>query len=87
MTITEYINGKVVYDKYGGQQIWIQEPDGGCQLLADVRGWGHIQNLFSKGNTIDIEKAAKFQDEIGRFIADAINEKISRLKSPATDGQ
>lgn len=85
MEITKLINGKVSYDQYGGQQIWIMpnnESNGGCQLLADVRAWGRIQNMFkdNKGN-MDLEAAAKFQDEVGLFIAEAINEKLERLSN------
>lgn len=84
MKITELINGKVTYDKFGGQYFWIQQPDGGSQMLAEMRGWGHIQNMFKKkgknsGEYIDDEEAGKFQDEVGDFIADAINEKINNL--------
>lgn len=77
--ITDFINGKVTYDKYGGQYFWINEPDGGCQMLGEIRGWGRIQNMFpitKEGQ----EAAEKFQDEIGDFVAEAINEKIERLK-------
>ncbi len=52
------------------------------QLIGQIRGWGAIQNLFkdSKG-AIDMKAAADFQDEIGNFIADAINEKLQTLKN------
>lgn len=46
MKITDLINGKVEYDKFGGQYFWIKEPKGGSQMLAEMRGWGHIQNMF-----------------------------------------
>ena len=42
-------------------------------MVADVRGWGRLQNEFKTQ-----EEAAKFQDEVGKFIADAIREKIQR---------
>lgn len=49
--------------------------------LADVRGFGAINKLFS-----DDEKAIQFHDEIGAFIADAINEKIERdSEKPESD--
>ncbi len=73
MKITDFINGKVTYDKEG-QYFWINTPECGLQMLAELRGWGHIQNMF-KGQTSQRE-AAKFQDEIGEFIAQAINEQI-----------
>ena len=44
-------------------------------MVADVRGWGRIQNEFNTE-----EEAAIFQDNVGRFIVEAIREKIERLK-------
>lgn len=80
------INGKVTYDKFGGQYFWINDPDGGSQMLAEMRGWGHIQNMFKRPNSsIDLNAAAKFQDLVGDFIAEAINEKVQSLSSPPSD--
>jgi hypothetical protein len=74
--VTDFITGKVTYDEFGGQYFWISNPkNNGQQMLGELRGWGHIQNMFK-----DQADAANFQDEIGRFVADAINEKIERLK-------
>lgn len=74
--ITDFINGKIIYDKEG-QDLWIKNKGGGIQRLADLRGWGAIQNLFKmKNGLIDLEAATKFQDEIGEWIATALNEKI-----------
>jgi len=75
MTPAEYIK-KAKYDEYGSK-IWSQDGQE-LQMLADVRGWGHIQNLFKENGQINEAKAAKFQDSIGQFIVDAINEKIER---------
>ena len=73
--LTAYINGKVTYDDEG-QYLWINSPDG-LQMLGEVRGWGHIQNMEEfKG---DLKLACKFQDRVGQFVADAINEKIAAL--------
>ena len=74
--------GKAEYDKYGSGYIWGLR-DNEMQMLADlqVRGWGAIQNMFDVG-----EDAEKFQDEIGNFIADAINEKIERESQQPTEG-
>ena len=79
MKIKDLINGKVTYDKFGGQYFWINDPKGGSQMLAEMRGWGHIQNMFKdkKGN-IDMDAAGKYQDEVGDWIAEAINEKLER---------
>jgi hypothetical protein len=51
----------------------------GLQRIVDLRGWGAIQNLFlNKDGTIDTDSAAKFQDELGEWIVDAINEKMQK---------
>ena len=48
--------------------------------IADIRGWGHIQYLFNNPDgTQDLPKAAAFQDSVGHFIAEAINEKLKRI--------
>lgn len=78
MEVKEFIGEKVVYDELG-QVIWGVDSDGGHQRIADIRGWGAIQNLFkTKDGLIDEDKAAIFQDELGKWIADAINEKLQR---------
>lgn len=71
MKVLDFINAKVTYDPYGGQYFWINFEKG-AQMLAEMRGYGAIQNL--KG----VDNPDKFQDEIGRWIADAINEKRER---------
>ena len=71
MTIKQWLSN-VYYDEWG-THIWNKEKDGGSQLVADVRGWGRIQNEFKTQ-----EEAAKFQDEVGEFIVQAIREKIER---------
>lgn len=79
-TIKTFINGKVTYDKEG-QYFFINTPSGHQQMIAELRGWGHIQHMFEnkKGSHIDVKKAEAFQDEIGQFVADAINEKIKSI--------
>jgi len=75
MTIEKWLSN-VYYDEYG-THIWNKEnSDGGSQLVADIRGWGRLQNEFKTE-----EEAAKFQDEIGEFIAQAIREKLARSSS------
>jgi hypothetical protein len=71
MNIKQWLSN-VYYDEYG-THIWNREDDGGSQLVADVRGWGRIQNEFKT----EIE-AALFQDKVGKFITEAIIEKIKR---------
>lgn len=80
MEITDLINGKVEYDKFGGQYFWIKKPEGGSQMLAEMRGWGYIQNMFPF-TEFGQKQAANYQDEIGEFIAEAINELLKRYKS------
>lgn len=73
MTIKQWLSN-VYYDEWG-THIWNKvDADGGSQLVADVRGWGIIQNEFKTE-----EEAAQFQDEVGRFIVEAIREKIEKL--------
>ena len=72
--IKDFITGKVTYDEYG-QYLWINEPGGGSQMLAECRGHGRIQGMFKDGTS---EDANKFQDKVGEFIAEAINEKMER---------
>lgn len=74
MNIEKWLSD-VYYDEWG-THIWNRETsDGGSQLVADIRGWGRIQNEYKT-----YEEASKFQDEVGRFIVEAIREKIERLK-------
>jgi hypothetical protein len=48
-------------------------------MLAEMRGWGHIQNMFrNEKDKIDVDAAAKFQDELGQWVAEAINEKMEK---------
>jgi hypothetical protein len=77
MTIQEWLKD-VYYDEYG-QYLWSkQSSDGGSQLIGEVRGWGAIQNL-------PITSPDKFQDEVGKFIAEAINEKVQRLNNKTNE--
>jgi len=62
--------GTAKYDPMG-QYIWGVDEKGNYQKIADVRGWGAIQHMFANN-----EEAAKFQDDLGQFITDAINNKI-----------
>lgn len=80
MTVTDFIGVKTTYDDEC-QIIWGVDKDGGLQNIADLRGWGAIQNLFvNKDKTIDQNAAASFQDELGKWIVEAINEKLERDK-------
>ena len=82
--------GVAKYDEWGGGYVWGVDERNSHQMLAQVngppeeevkvnevlsiRGWGAIQHMFESK-----DDAAEFQDELGRFIAEAINEKIARL--------
>ena len=69
--------GKAEFDKHGSGYIWGIDPsNNGMQMIVQVRGWGAIQNMFD-----NIKEAEKFQDDLGQFISDAINEKIEREKT------
>ena len=72
MTLKEWLKD-VYYDQWG-QFLWSrQDEDVGSQMVGEIRGWGALQNEFET----EIE-AGVFQDEVGKFIASAINEKIKR---------
>lgn len=80
--IVSFIGTSAKLDEYGAGYIWGTQPDGSLQMIAGVRGYGAIQNLFvdtAHGGKVDIDKANAFQDAMGRFIAEAITEKIQRL--------
>jgi len=63
----------IYYDKFG-QYFWSQKgQDGGSEMVAQLRGWGAIQQQFGTH-----KECAEFQDQVGKFIADAINEKVQR---------
>ena len=72
MTLKEWL--KDVYYAPFGQYLWSrQDEDGGSQMVGEIRGWGALQNEFKTE-----EEASAFQDEVGEFIAAAINEKVQR---------
>ncbi len=78
-TIKDFLNGKVKFDEFTGGYFWLEYENKEIQMIAEIRGYGAIQNLFIQPDkTVDFNKADAFQDELGKFIADAINEKIER---------
>jgi hypothetical protein len=77
MKIIDFIDGKVTYDNYG-QYFWVNDANEGQQMLAELRGWGRIQNMFKDKGKYDLDAAEKFQDELGEWVASAINEKLER---------
>lgn len=79
--IRDFIEGKVIYDKES-QYVLISTKNEGLKMLAQLRGWREILKFFTikdeEGSMIKLDKACEFQDQLGQFIADAINEKIAR---------
>ena len=73
MTIEQFIGRKARYD-YNGQMILGIDLEGNEYLLLDVRGWGRIHTNSG------ISEPEKFQDDLGEWIADAINQKLSAPK-------
>ena len=71
MKIKDFIGEEVRYDEHG-QIIFGVHGDYETRLV-DVRGWGAIQQL-----DMSYEKQEAFQDELGQFVADAINEKLAK---------
>lgn len=73
--------GKAVKYDDAGQKIWAVQDNGHHQMVADVRGWGAIQNLLMESSgKIDFDKAAEFQKLMGEFVTEAIREKIHKEK-------
>lgn len=85
--IKKFIGDKVYYDEWGGGYIWgvvgnreevqmiaqIEDVEEGNAVVC-IRGWGAIQNLKNLPCSPE-----KFQDYLGQFIAEAINEKMEKL--------
>lgn len=65
--------GKANYTGDLGTYIWGNNEAGKTELIAIIEGYREIQNICTT-----ISEANEFQDEMGRFIAEAINEKIQR---------
>ena len=72
----EFIGEKAQYDN-SATKIWAVSKNGGMQMLLDLRGWGAIQNLFPMTKEGQ-QQAADFQDELGEWIVDAINQKLKQ---------
>jgi hypothetical protein len=83
--IKSFIGDNVYYDEHGGGYIWGVKKDKEVQMIAQVedveegnpvvsiRGWGAIQNLKNLPCSPE-----QFQDYLGEFIVEAINEKLER---------
>jgi hypothetical protein len=68
--------GKANYTGDLGTYIWSNNEAEKTELIAIIEGYREIQNICTT-----ISEANEFQDEMGRFIAEAINEKIQRESS------
>jgi hypothetical protein len=82
--------GFAKYDEWGGGYIWGFDDDMSAQMIGQInqpeeikvneilsiRGWGAIQHMFPT-----IKDAEEFQDELGKFIAEAINDKLKQLEN------
>ena len=76
--IRKFLGATVSYDNNG--QYFFAHIDDTIQMVAELRGWGAIQHLFAEH-----KEAAEFQDELGEWIADAINQKIQSTQSDAVE--
>ncbi len=92
--LKQFIGNSVKYDEWGGGYIWGCSDKAGLEMIAQIedvdepafegkepetpivsiRGWGAIQHLFKTR-----EEQEEFQNELGKFIQDAINEKLKTL--------
>tara|TARA_R110001592_G_scaffold153282_3_gene381576 strand:- start:434 stop:676 length:243 start_codon:yes stop_codon:yes gene_type:complete len=73
MNLKKYFKNKVTYDPRYGTGVFTKCDKSGDRLIANIRGWGFIQYEFKTE-----KEAGEFQDSVGQFIVDAINEKIDR---------
>ncbi len=71
MTVQEWLKD-ITYDE--NLIAGVVEMNHGTQIIFDVRGWGWL----TKPGKMDNETAIKFQDEVGKFIVTAIQEKLAR---------
>ena len=74
--IKKYV-GKSKYDVMG-QIIFRGADKDNLQGFLDVRGWGAIQNMKELKTLEDCEA---FQDRVGQWVTDVINEKLNEDNS------
>jgi hypothetical protein len=82
MKVIDFIGDRVVFYEHGNF-IWSIDKDGGHQRLLDLKFRNVVLDLFKTNQgEIDEEAAMNFQDKLGKWITDAINEKLEneRLK-------
>lgn len=71
MTVQEWLKD-ITYDE--NLIAGVVEMNHGTQPIFDVRGWGWL----STHGKMDNETAIKFQDDVGRFIVEATQEKLAK---------
>lgn len=84
--IKQFLADGVEFDDYTGRYLWAN-TENGKQMVSElnraskcdesigrVRGYGAIQYMFNDENSIN-----EFQDELGRFIAESINDKLKTI--------
>lgn len=76
--IEKVFGGKFIYDDYG-QMVFGVHDNPGHQIALNVedaclsvRGWGSIENIFG------CKDGERFQDAFGRWVVEAMNEKLNR---------
>ena len=75
--IIRFLGDEVKFDEFGSGYLLGKNPDGGDNIIAEIRGYGAIQRLFiNEYGVCDFKKADQFQMDLGGFIAQAINDKI-----------
>ena len=73
MTVQEYLTGVGYQDE--AAMIIVERAGYGTQNVADIRGFGYLEKVAKLPNVVD------FQDEVGRYIVQAIKEKNEREAS------
>lgn len=74
MTLKEFLKHPVKYDG-NGIRIMTKDSKGGNIVIADIRAWSAIRTLFPTQ-----EECEEFEDELGKFIAEAIEKHKHTLK-------
>lgn len=74
MTLKEFLKHPVKYD-VNGIRIMTKDSKGGNIVIADMRAWTVIRTMFSTQ-----EECENFEDELGKFVAEAIEKHKQTLK-------
>ncbi len=76
--LMEFLKGVTVDYSQTTQILSLVMPDGTKRIIAEIRGWGWIKTLLKDEKGLcDINRVNDFQDEIGKFITQAITEKLN----------